>query len=94
MKKNEPERTKHTASTSAEKRMPRTPRTNEQRVALKWLKKSCPSMFESAQKKEQRHARLVAMFKSPLFTEFAEEDRLAGEELQRALAEAHGYARE
>jgi hypothetical protein len=90
MKKKEPERVKHVASTAAEKRMPQT---KEQREARKWLKKSCPAMFESETKKQERHARLVAMFKSPLFTEFTEEDRIAGEELQRALAEAHGYDR-
>ena len=65
--------------------------TKAQSEARKRLKKLCPTMFESPKKKRERGEALVALLRSPLFTESTEQDRRVGAELQRALAEAHGY---
>jgi len=65
------------------------PMTNEQKEARKHLKKLIPSLYESPKKIHERQMRLLALFKTPLFTEDVEEQRETGRLLQKALAEPY-----
>ena len=52
------------------------------------LKKLVPSLYESAAKKRARNKRLIALFKTPLFTDDVEEQRASGKALMDALNKA------
>jgi len=52
------------------------------------VKKYMPELFESEAKKKARRERILAMFKTPLFTDDVAEQRKSGKALMRALADA------
>jgi hypothetical protein len=57
----------------------------------KSLRELCPALYESPKQKRARHKRLVALFKSPLFTEDTEGNAEAYKELMKSISESRGY---
>ena len=57
----------------------------------KSLRELIPALFESPEKKRARAQRLIALLKSPLFTEDVENDRETGKALFKALSKSRGY---
>jgi len=51
-----------------------------------------PALYESSKRRRERHKRVVELFKTPLFSEDAKEQRETGKALMKALAESRGHA--
>lgn len=61
----------------------------EKKSESRTKRKQVTDFNETPKERRKRHARLLALFKSPLFTEDVEEQRKSGKALQKALAESN-----
>ena len=57
----------------------------------KSLKDLCPRLFESPKEKRERHLRLIATLRSPLFTEDLEGNEEIYKEVMNSISESRGY---
>ena len=55
------------------------------------LKELVPALYEPPKAKRERHKRVMALFKTPLFLEDVEEQRETGKALMKALAESREH---